>query len=136
MQPMGGYPGGGPMMQAGGGAPGAHGPKGQVKNPMVTALLVAFVPFYGIIWFIGVCNEIQQYLQRDEPKWVMVMLLSMVTCGLYGLFWMITKLGPMVQEMQQRAGVPAENRGMMYWIPIYGVMCLHEDLNKVWQSPA
>jgi hypothetical protein len=136
MQP---YPGG-PMMQGqpgqGMGMPGAHGPKAAPKNPMTSALLVAFVPFYGLIWFIGMCNEISAYLQRDEPKWVMIVLFSMISCGLYSLYWMIMKLGPLVQEMQQRAGVQnPENRGIMYWIPIYGVMCLQEDLNRVWQSP-
>lgn len=131
MQP---YPGG-PMMQQQG-MPGAHGPKAQPKNPLTAALMVAFIPFYGIIWLLGLCGEISAYLQRDEPKAGMVILLSMVTCGLYALYWMIMKLGPMVQEMQQRAGVQnPENRGIMYWIPIYGVMCLQEDLNRVWQSP-
>ena len=137
MQP---YPGG-PMMQGqqGGmaqGMPGAHGPKAAPKNPLTTALMVGLIPFYGIIWLLGLCKEMSEYLQRDEPKAVMVLLLSMVTCGLYALYWMIMKLGPMVQEMQQRAGVQnPENRGIMYWIPIYGIMCLQEDLNRVWQSP-
>jgi len=59
-----------------------------------------------MIWFMQIAGEMSAYLGRDEPNWLKIMGLSMVTCGLYGLYWQITALGPLVQEMQQRAGCP------------------------------
>jgi hypothetical protein len=132
---MGGYPGGpggGPMA-----APGQHGAKGQVRNP-VTVLLIGLVTcgIYQMIWFISTAGEMSTYLQRDEPNWLKIMGLSIVTCGLYSLYWQIVVLGPLLQEMQQRAGLAnPQNHGWMYIIPYYNVILMQQELNKVWQSP-
>jgi hypothetical protein len=145
-QGMGGPPMQGGMMQYGGGMmqaqgapiqPGAHGGKGVVRNPMMV-LLWSFIScgFYQLWWFIVTCNEMSAYLQREEPSWWKVILLSSVTCGIYGLYWQVTRCGAIVQEMQQRAGLPnPENKGFLYLVPYYNVMLLQEELNKVWQSP-
>jgi hypothetical protein len=141
MQPMGAYPQGGPMMQQGGGAPagvpGQHGPKGEVKNGMTILLIsIATCGLYQMIWFIQVSGEMSRFLQRDEPNWLKIIGLSMVTCGMYGLYWQLVALGPLVQEIQQRAGVHnPQNHGFMYLIPYYNVFLLQQELNKAWQAP-
>ena len=131
----GGFPGGGgPMMPA---TPGQHGAKGQIRNP-INVLLIGLVTcgIYQMIWFISIMNEMKTYLQRDEPNWLKIMGLSMVTCGLYGLYWQIVACGPLVQEMQQRAGIQnPQNLGWMYIIPYYNVILMQQEINKVWQSP-
>jgi hypothetical protein len=134
-----GPPGGAPMMQHPGGGmaqPGAHGPKGVVRSGMMV-LVWSFVScgLYQLWWFISVCNEMSTFLQRDEPAWWKVILLSSVTCGLYGLYWQIAKCGALIQEVQQRAGVPnAQNHGFMYVIPYYQVILMQEELNKAWSA--
>jgi hypothetical protein len=130
---------GAPMMQAQGAPiqPGAHGPKGTVRNPMM-ALVWGLVScgFYQLWWFIVSCNEMSAYLGREEPSWWKVLLLSSVTCGIYGLYWQVARCGAIVQEMQQRAGLPnPDNKGFLYLVPYYNVFLLQEELNKVWQSP-
>ena len=129
-----GAPGGGPMIPA---TPGQHGPKGQVRNP-VTVLLIGLVTcgIYQMIWFISTAGEMSAYLGRDEPNWLKIMGLSIVTCGLYGLYWQGVVLGPLLQEMQQRAGLAnPQNHGWMYIVPYYNVILMQQELNKVWQSP-
>ncbi len=122
---------GGPMMQAPNqgmqpmGTPGQHGPKGEVKSG-INVLLIG----------LATCGEISAYVQREEPVWWKVYLLAMVTCGIYGLYWLYARLGPLVQEVQQRAGIQnPQNQGIMFLIPYYNVILIQEELNKAWQAP-
>ncbi len=135
MQPMGGYAQGGPMMQAG--VPsGDNGPKGMVRPEMNVLLFSVLIPFYQLYWFFSICNEMAGFLKRDEPSFVKIFLLSTVTCGVYSLYWMITRLPSLMQEIQQRAGVAnPQNHGIMYIIPIYNVLLLQGELNKAWSTP-
>ncbi len=139
MQPMGAYPQGGPMMGGGAppGVPGQHGPKGEVKNGMTILLIsLATCGLYQMIWFIQVAGEMSRFLQRDEPNWMKILGLSFVTCGFYGLYWQVVALGPLVQEIQQRAGVHnPQNHGFMYIVPYYNIILLQQELNKAWQAP-
>ena len=137
LAPMGAYPQGGPMVQVQA-QPGQHGPKGQVKNP-TTELILGLVTcgIYQFIWFIRVCGEMSAFVQRDEPSWPKLLGLSFITCGLYGLYWQIVTLGPLVQEIQYRAGVSnPQNHGLMYLVPYYNVILLQQELNRAWQGPA
>ena len=84
----------------------------------------------------SVANEMRAYLQRDEPNWLKIMGLSLVTCGLYALYWQVARAGALIQEMQQRAGLPnPQNLGIILLVPYYNVIVMQEELNKVWQSP-
>jgi len=117
--------------------PGAHGPKGIVRNGMMV-LVWSFVSCgaYQMWWFWQVCNEMRAYLGRDEPSFWKIFLLTNVTCGLYSFYWMITRCGALVQEIQARAGLPnPQNHGFMYLLPYYNVILLQEELNKAWQAP-
>jgi hypothetical protein len=142
MQPMGGVAQGAPLaavpVPVVPAAPGVHGPKGTVRSG-VMCLVFAFISFgiYQIIWFIKCCNEISTYVQRPEPSWLKVVGLSIVTCGLYGFIWELTRCGALIQECQLRAGVPnPQNKGWLYIIPYYNVVLMTEELNKAWQGPA
>ncbi len=76
------------------------------------------------------------FLKRDEPNWLKVLGLSMVTCNIYGLYWFAVKLGAIIAEIQQRAGVQnPQNLGWMYLIPYYNVILITNELNKAWQTP-
>ena len=116
---------------------GQHGPKGVVRNPMMVLVYgLVSCGLYQMIWFISVCNEMKAFLGREDPSWLKLFLLSTVTCGLYAIYWQIVTLGPLIQEIQQRAGVPnPQNHGFMYIVPYYNVILLQQELNKAWQSP-
>jgi hypothetical protein len=125
------YGGGGAMEQAAGGG----GGKGAVRAPM-TVLLMQLIPFYNLIYLFAVCGEINGFLRRPALNAMMLILLSMVTCGLYAIFWQVTVIGKVIQEVQHRAGVQnAQNLGFMYVIPLYGPYLIQEELNKAWQQP-
>ena len=126
-------------MQAAGGMAiaGQHGPKGVVRNGLMVLLYgLASCGIYQMIWFLAVANEMKAYLQRDEPNGMKILGLSIVTCGVYALYWQLTTCGQLIQEMQQRAGLPnPTNPGIMLLIPYYNVILMQEELNKVWQAP-
>jgi hypothetical protein len=135
MQP---YGGGAPMQGAQGAAiAGQHGPKGVVRNGLMVLLYgVASCGIYQMIWFVSVCNEMKAYLGREEPNWLKVLGLGIVTCGIYALYWQFAVAGQLIQEMQQRAGLPnPTNPGILLLVPYYNVMVMQEELNKVWQAP-
>ena len=59
-----------------------------------------------------------------------------VACGIYALYWQFTRAGALIQEMQQRAGVPnPTNPGILLLVPYYNVIVMQEELNKVWTAP-
>ena len=128
-----GGPGGGMM----GGGDGTNGPKGTVrKGTQVLLYTVLSCGIYQIIWLIQTCNEMKAFLKRDEPSWVKLWLLSTVTCGFYAMYWYAVRLGALIAECQQRAGVQnPQNLGWMYIIPYYNLILATDELNKAWQTP-
>ena len=116
-------------------APGGNGPKGQIRSPM-TVLLMHFIPFYGLIHLFTTAGEVNGFLRKPAMSPVTLILLSMLTCGLYAMYWQVAVVGGIIFEVQQRAGVPnPQNQGFMYIIPIYNVYLMQEELNKAWQMP-
>lgn len=92
--------------------------------------------FYAIWHLFTVFNEMAAFLKRDEPSFLKFFGLSIVTCGIYGIYFQAVKMGPLVQEVQQRAGVPnPQNHGIMFLIPVYNTFLLQEELNKAWSAP-
>jgi hypothetical protein len=133
---MGMVPGGtgGAMMNVG---DGTNGPKGQVrKGTTIVLYSILSLGIYSLIWFISITGEMKAFLKREEPNWLKVIGLSVVTCNLYGLYWFATKFGALIGEIQQRAGVQnPQNLGWMYIIPYYNIILATEELNKAWQVP-
>jgi hypothetical protein len=117
-----------------GGVPGGKGP---VRNPLHVVLLSMFTfGVYPLIWYFKTYNEVQGYLAKGGPPWWKPMLISMVTCNIMGLVWLITKVGGIIAEVQQKAGLPdARNLGWIYVIPVYGTYLAQVELNKAWSSP-
>ena len=124
--------GGAPMM-----TPGGSGPKGVARNPLHVMLLCMFTfGVYPLVWYMKTYNEVQGFLNRGGPPWWKVLLISMVTCQFYGLYLVFTRLGGIIAEVQQRAGVQnPQNLGFMYLIPAYGPFLVQTELNKAWQTP-
>jgi hypothetical protein len=116
---------------------GTNGPKGKVRKG-TQVLLFSIISFgiYQLIWFISICNEMSAFLKRPEPSWLKIIGLSMVTCGIYGLYYFAVPFGALVAEIQQRAGVAQpQNLGWMYLIPYYNIILTTDELNKAWQVP-
>jgi hypothetical protein len=115
-----------------------RGAKGQVRAPVTVVLLSMFTfGIYPLIWYFNTYNEVAGFLNDPAaPPWWKPMLFSMLTCNAYGLYLVLTRLGGVIQQVQQRAGVQnAQNLGWMYIIPVYGTFLVQSELNKAWQTP-
>ena len=110
-----------------------------VRN-LVTCIILTFVTcgIYGIIWMIGLVDDLNTAAQTpEEPSGVTVLILSIVTCGIYSFIWMY-KAGDKVDKIKQLSGQPAgSSTGILYLVLcLFGLgivpYCLiQSELNKV-----
>jgi hypothetical protein len=116
---------------------GGNGPKGQVrKGTQVLLYTLLSCGLYQVYWLIITSNEMAAFLKRNEPSWIKVLGLSVITFGFYALYWQAVRLGALIAECQQRAGVQnPQNLGWMYIIPYYNLILATDELNKAWQTP-
>ena len=112
--------------------------KGEVRNPTTVWLLcMVTCGFYALYWWYLVGNELKNYLGKEDLNPTMDIILCFV-CSFYALYLPI-KYGTLIQEAQQRAGMPnAEDQGMKFllfnFICGLGYKMIQEELNKVWES--
>jgi hypothetical protein len=120
-----------------GGAMMIPGGKGLARNPIHVVLLSMFTfGVYPLLWYFKTYNEVQGYLGGGGAPWWKPMLISMVTCNLYGLYLVVTQLGGIIAQVQQKAGLAdARNLGWIYILPVYGTYLVQTELNKAWQAP-
>jgi Domain of unknown function (DUF4234) len=112
------------------------GRKGKVQAPMTVLLMCMFIPFYSLYHMFNTAGEINAFLGRDAISVFKVIGLGMITCGFYALYWRAMVYGGILQEVQQRAGVPNPvNHGFMHVVPIYNILLGQEELNKAWSTP-
>ncbi len=115
-------PGGAPMVPAG-----AHGPVGNIRNPIVT-LLVSWVCFiYAIISLWSMIGELNAFRQRDPVNqiFLFIPILNLIT---------IWGLPAKVLEAKQMAGVPNASVPHPILYLLLGLYFLPTDLNEVWQA--
>ena len=134
-------PGFGAMVPAGGGGGMAGGgPKGEVRNPVTLLLISLICSPYLLYWlYFLVLNELKAFLGKSDAEInpMKELLLTIVTCGIYGIFTML-KLGKWMQEAQQRAGRGnAEDKGVIFLIDMIVFapalpFLVQTELNKVW----
>lgn len=123
-------------MPVGGGA----GPKGQIRNA-TTATLITLVTcglYWVYIFYFQILPELKANLGKsDDELNPMKELIIALICGPYQ-FLTLMKAGKLIQEAQQRAGKPGEDKGTMFLImaivffPAVPYMMISE-LNKAWE---
>ena len=111
--------------------------KGEVRNPVTVWLLSILCFFYGVYWWYLVGNELKNYLGKEDLNPTMDLIITFA-CPFYA-YYLPIKYGKLIQEAQQRAGMPnAEDQGMTYlmWMFLCGMgyKNMQEELNKVWES--
>ncbi len=117
---------GGAMAQAGAGNPlagGGAGAKPQIRNPVMT-LLMMFIPLYGLIVWYGMVKELKDYTQ--DPNFFVFGWL--IPC--YNIIWILLKLPEQVTKAKQMAGAqrPAKSFFLYWLVPGWA---LASDLNEV-----
>jgi hypothetical protein len=127
-QPGGGFQGGG------------NGFKAQIKRrDIVVSIILTIVTcgIYGIIWYIGMVDDLNTASGVQDTSGGMVFLLSIVTCGIYTIYWMY-KAGEKVNIIRRNQGLNAnESNSILYLLlTVFGLSivswCLiQSELNNV-----
>ena len=69
---------------------------------------------YALYWFVCLTNDANQESgQTDATSGGMSLLLTIVTCNIYGWFWAY-KMGEKVDIIKNKNGVPSSNSGILY----------------------
>jgi hypothetical protein len=116
------------MVPAGGySSPGAHGPVGQTRNPvMVLALsIICFVYAAWQLW--SMLNELKTFRGKDDlnPILFFVPILGLLE------MW---KLPEKILEAKRMAGVPNPEVPQPILYLLLGIWFLPNDLNEIWQA--
>lgn len=111
--------------------------RGEVRNPVtVLILIMATCGIYGLIWFFAVCDDVNKGLGREEFNAVKEIALTIVTCGMWGL-WFQWRLAEKVVELQKAWGVEPEMEAVMLFIMNFvylGPFFLQKSLNNAWEN--
>jgi len=83
---------------------------------------------YGIWWWFKVAGEINTFLGYERLSVIKLMLLSSVTCGIYGLYFSFVECRKILAEVQAKAGQPEDTPFLC------GPMQIQGTLNKVWEK--
>lgn len=68
----------------------------------------------GLYWFVVLTDDINQESgETDATSGGMSLLLTIVTCNIYGWFWAY-KMGEKVDIIKNKNGVPSSNSGILY----------------------
>lgn len=109
------------------------------KRDIAICIILSLVTcgIYGLIWFIGIINDLNETAQTPDDKSAgMIILFTIVTCGIYGWFWLYNA-GQKVDQIRQLNGDISQNSSLLYLIlAIFGLSivdyCLiQSELNKV-----
>ncbi len=69
---------------------------------------------YALYWFVCLTNDANQESgQTDATKGGVALLLTIVTCGIYGWFWAY-KMGEKVDIIKSRNGQPSGNSSILF----------------------
>ena len=112
--------------------------RGEVRNP-VTVLLLMFVTcgIYGIIWMLAVIDDVNKGLGREEFNALKEIGLSIVTCGVWGI-WFQWRLSEAVVEVQKSWGVqPKMDAPILFatnFVMGLGPYFIQDSLNNAWEN--
>ncbi len=120
-------------------------PLGRVRHPVLSLMLCYLtLGFYLLYWISRLLQECAGYAERKDVR-PRLELNLMLICPPYAIYLAVSRLPPLVREVQARAGLPespAPGPAVFFLAPllILGVpiLCMiHQDnLNQVWVKAA
>ena len=103
----------------------------------IVLTLVNLRKFYGIYWIVCLTNDVNTVSgDVNGTSGGMVVLLTIVTCGIYGIYWAY-KQGEKLDFTKNNRGIPSSNSGVLYLIlQIFGFgiiayALMQNELNKL-----
>jgi hypothetical protein len=110
---------------------------GEIRNPITVLLLTYLTCFvYGVIHLYKVTVEVNKGLGREEFNPELEIFLSIITCGLWSLYFQ-WRLAEATVEVQRAWGVaPIVDASILYIMIIGGVgpFYFQQSLNHAWQD--
>lgn len=110
--------------------------RGEVRDPiMVLILSLVTCGIYNIIWIFKTGEEINQASGFEQFNMVKELLLTFVTCGLWGL-WFQWRFAEAVVNVQRNWGVkPQMEAPILFLMAFVSLMpfFVQQGLNDVWQ---
>ena len=111
--------------QFGGGPTGAHGPVGNVRNPIMM-VLIAMVCFpYALFVIFSELNELKAFRQKDDFNPILCCLLWIV---------FVWGMPDKILEAKQMAGVPNPQVSSAILYFLLAPYFLTLDLNQIWEA--
>ena len=111
--------------------------RGEIRNPiMVLVLPLLTCGIYGIIWMIGLCDDLNKGLGRQEFSAAKEIGLTIVTCGMWG-YYFLWRVCEAVVEVQRSWGVqPNMDAPIMFVMSLLGIgpFFLQTGLNNAWEN--
>lgn len=107
--------------------PGAHGPVGNARNPIMV-LVLSLVCFLYAAWQLwSMLSELKAFRQKDDlnPIFFFIPILGLIE------MW---KLPEKVLEAKRMAGVPNPEVPQPILYLLLGIYFLPNDLNEIWQA--
>lgn len=82
---------------------------------------------YNIVFLYGWAKDNNKLCAgegKDSPNYIVVLLLSMITCGIYGLYWYF-RMGDRLQQTAPKYGLAFQQGGVavLLWIVIGSLLC-------------
>ena len=76
-----------------------------------------YMCIYGLYWFVVLTDDTNRMLEnaQNETSGGMALLFTIITCGIYGLYWMY-KEGEKIDRIKTSRGIPSSNSGILYLI--------------------
>lgn len=110
--------------------------RGEVRDPIMVLVLCLFTcGIYNIIWLFKTGEEINQASGVQQFNMVKEILLTIVTCGLWGL-WFQWRFAEAVVKLQRDWGVkPAMDAPILFLMAFISLMpfFVQQGLNDTWQ---
>ncbi len=110
--------------------------RGEVRDPVKTLIFgLLSCGIYQLYWLIQIAQELNAALGRDEFTMKDV-ILSFVTCGIWGIFVM-WRLSNAVVELQQKWGVqPVMDAPILFLMNLLylGPFFIQQSLNNAWEN--
>ena len=111
--------------------------RGEIRNPiMVLVLSLVTCGIYAIFWVIAACEDLNRGLSRNEFSVVEELLFTIVTCGVWGL-WFAWRMSQATAELQKAWGVaPAMTPPMLFVTFLLGLgpVFVQVGLNNAWEN--
>ncbi|MGE0788305.1 MAG: DUF4234 domain-containing protein [Sandaracinaceae bacterium] len=95
---------------------------------MMFLLTAVTFGIYLLWWAFKVSGEVNGFLGTERMSAIKILAFNFLSCGLYGLYFQFVEAKKIIEEVQTKAGLPAQAPFFLAPLQFQGA------LNKVWEQ--